>query len=185
VRETPRWGRSAVKWIGSGHATRGALASLRPGHGPAHPPTVTFWPVICAVTPGRRRDGSLGGRTEWADELAHARRSRVDPRGVYCARPALQLLEQPMTPPRLLVVDDNPAVRQVWCESLTALGYAVTEAEDGHAALARFDAAAFTPPSPRTESRRRTSSGRPTKLQAHRARLGHRLPGEVIGLLAA
>jgi two-component system capsular synthesis sensor histidine kinase RcsC len=48
-----------------------------------------------------------------------------------------------MTPPRLLVVDDNPGVRDVWCESLVALGYEVTAAEDGEAALARFDAAAF------------------------------------------
>jgi CheY-like chemotaxis protein len=48
-----------------------------------------------------------------------------------------------MTPPRLLVVDDNPAVRAVWCESLIALGYTVTDAEDGAAALAHFDAAPF------------------------------------------
>src|SRR5262249_28433621 len=58
------------------------------------------------------------------------------------ARPA-PLRDQPVTSPRLLVVDDNPAVLDVWCESLTALGDQVTAAEDGHAALARFDAAAF------------------------------------------
>jgi len=49
-----------------------------------------------------------------------------------------------MTPrAHLLVVDDNPAVRDVWCESLIALGYDVTAAEDGDAALARLDAAPF------------------------------------------
>jgi len=49
-----------------------------------------------------------------------------------------------MTPrAHLLVVDDNPAVRDVWCESLIALGYDVTAAEDGDAALARFDAVPF------------------------------------------
>jgi two-component system capsular synthesis sensor histidine kinase RcsC len=49
-----------------------------------------------------------------------------------------------MTPrARLLVVDDNPAVRDVWCESLIALGYDVTTAEDGAAALVRFNAAPF------------------------------------------
>jgi two-component system, NtrC family, response regulator GlrR len=48
-----------------------------------------------------------------------------------------------VTPPRLLIVDDHASVRDVWCENLTALGYEVTAAEDGDAALARFDATAF------------------------------------------
>jgi CheY-like chemotaxis protein len=46
-----------------------------------------------------------------------------------------------MTPPRLLVVDNNPAVRDLWCDTLSLLGYEVMPAEDGRAALARFDAA--------------------------------------------
>jgi two-component system, NarL family, capsular synthesis sensor histidine kinase RcsC len=48
-----------------------------------------------------------------------------------------------MTPPRVLVADNNPAVREVWCESLSLLGYAVTGAEDGQEALVRFDAAPY------------------------------------------
>src|SRR5262245_34583785 len=48
-----------------------------------------------------------------------------------------------MTPPRLLVVDDNPTVRDVWCACLIFLGYDVTSAEDGREALARFDAALY------------------------------------------
>jgi len=48
-----------------------------------------------------------------------------------------------MTPPRVLVVDDNPAVRELWCDALSLLGCQVTGAEDGAAALVRFDAAAY------------------------------------------
>jgi CheY-like chemotaxis protein len=45
--------------------------------------------------------------------------------------------------PRLLVVDDNPAIRDIWYESLSRLGYAVTVAENGYEALAQFDAAPY------------------------------------------
>jgi CheY-like chemotaxis protein len=48
-----------------------------------------------------------------------------------------------VTPPRVLVVDDNPAVRDVWCDTLSLLGYEVMPAEDGPAALARLDAAPY------------------------------------------
>jgi CheY-like chemotaxis protein len=49
-----------------------------------------------------------------------------------------------MTPrAHLLVVDDNAAVREVWCESLILLGYDVMPAKDAAEALALFDAAPF------------------------------------------
>ncbi len=48
-----------------------------------------------------------------------------------------------MTPPRVLVVDDNPAVRHLWCDALSLLGYEVTAAADGPDALVRFDAATY------------------------------------------
>ena len=48
-----------------------------------------------------------------------------------------------MNPPRVLVVDDNQAVRELWCAALTMLGYEPVPAEDGASALALFDAAAF------------------------------------------
>ena len=48
-----------------------------------------------------------------------------------------------MTPPRLLVVDDNPAIRDVWCDALSLFGYAVMAAGDGAEALALFDATPF------------------------------------------
>lgn len=47
------------------------------------------------------------------------------------------------TRPRLLVVDDNPAIRDLWCDTLSFLGYEVTGAADGPDALVRFDAAAY------------------------------------------
>jgi CheY-like chemotaxis protein len=46
-------------------------------------------------------------------------------------------------PLRVLVVDDNAAVRELWCDTLTLLGYEVTGAADGPEALVRFDAAAY------------------------------------------
>jgi len=48
-----------------------------------------------------------------------------------------------VTPPRVLVVDDNSAVRDVWCDTLSLLGYEVMPAEDGPTALAHFDTAAY------------------------------------------
>jgi CheY-like chemotaxis protein len=49
-----------------------------------------------------------------------------------------------MTPrAHLLVVDDNAAVREVWCESLILLGYDVMPAKDAAEALALFDATPF------------------------------------------
>ncbi len=49
-----------------------------------------------------------------------------------------------MTPrARLLVVDDNAAVREVWGEILILLGYDVTPAKDAAEALALFDATPF------------------------------------------
>jgi CheY-like chemotaxis protein len=48
-----------------------------------------------------------------------------------------------MTRPRLLVVDDNPAIRDVWCDALSLFGYAVMAAGDGAEALALFDATPF------------------------------------------
>jgi CheY-like chemotaxis protein len=48
-----------------------------------------------------------------------------------------------MTLPRVLVVDDNPAIRNLWCDTLSLLGYEVTPAADGPDALVRFDAAAY------------------------------------------
>jgi two-component system, cell cycle sensor histidine kinase and response regulator CckA len=41
---------------------------------------------------------------------------------------------------RILLVDDNVALRRVTLRRLTSLGYRVEEAEDGHAALAMLDA---------------------------------------------
>ena len=43
-----------------------------------------------------------------------------------------------MTPPRLLVIDDEAAVREVWCEFLSLLGYDVAVARDGADGLARL-----------------------------------------------
>ncbi|TPG51850.1 response regulator [Roseomonas nepalensis] len=43
--------------------------------------------------------------------------------------------------PRVLLVDDEPIVREVLSAQLADLGYAVTEAADGNAALAALDAA--------------------------------------------
>jgi len=48
-----------------------------------------------------------------------------------------------MRPPRLLVVDDNRALRDVWCDALTLFGYEVVPADNGAAALALFDASPF------------------------------------------
>ena len=48
-----------------------------------------------------------------------------------------------MKPPRLLVVDDNRVIRELWCDAFTMLGYGPMPAEDGGSALALFDAAAF------------------------------------------
>ena len=44
---------------------------------------------------------------------------------------------------RLLVVDDHPSVREVWCDALSLLGYDVVAAGDGTEALALFDAAPY------------------------------------------
>ena len=43
-----------------------------------------------------------------------------------------------MRPPRLLVIDDDPAVREVWCEFLSLLGYDVEAARDEADGLARL-----------------------------------------------
>ena len=43
-----------------------------------------------------------------------------------------------MTPPRLLVIDDEAAVREVLCEFLSVLGYDVEAAQDGAEGLARL-----------------------------------------------
>ena len=43
-----------------------------------------------------------------------------------------------MTPPRLLVIDDEAAVREVLCEFLSVLGYDVEAARDGADGLARL-----------------------------------------------
>jgi CheY-like chemotaxis protein len=48
-----------------------------------------------------------------------------------------------MTPPCVLVVDDNSAVRDVWCDALSLFGYAVMAAGDGAEALALFDVIPF------------------------------------------
>ncbi len=40
--------------------------------------------------------------------------------------------------PRLLVIDDDPAVQSVLCDLLSALGYAVDEASGGDEGLALF-----------------------------------------------
>ena len=50
---------------------------------------------------------------------------------------------QPVKPPRVLIVDDTTAVRDLWCDTLSLLGYEVMPAEDGRAALARLEAAAY------------------------------------------
>ena len=47
---------------------------------------------------------------------------------------------RPGTPPRVLVVEDNAAVRDVWCDALSLSGYDVAPARDGSEALARFEA---------------------------------------------
>src|SRR5437879_12791013 len=43
-----------------------------------------------------------------------------------------------MTPPRLLVIDDEAAVREVLCEFRSLLGYDVEAAQDGADGLARL-----------------------------------------------
>ena len=48
-----------------------------------------------------------------------------------------------MRPPRLLVVDDNRALRDVWCDALTLFGYEVVPADNGAEALALFQARPF------------------------------------------
>ena len=48
-----------------------------------------------------------------------------------------------MKPPRVLVVDDNRVIRELWCDAFTMLGYEPVPAEDGASALALFDTAAF------------------------------------------
>jgi two-component system capsular synthesis sensor histidine kinase RcsC len=49
-----------------------------------------------------------------------------------------------MTPrARVLVVDDHPSVRDVWCDVLCLLGYDVMAAGDGAAGLALCDATPF------------------------------------------
>ena len=48
-----------------------------------------------------------------------------------------------MTPTRVVVVEDNPAVRDLWCDILSLSGYDVVPARDGLEALARFDAATY------------------------------------------
>jgi len=48
-----------------------------------------------------------------------------------------------MKPPRILVVDDNRVIRELWCDALSMLGYEPVPAEDGPSALALFDAASF------------------------------------------
>jgi CheY-like chemotaxis protein len=45
-----------------------------------------------------------------------------------------------MTRPRILVIDDNLLVRDVWCDFLTMVGYEVIAARDGAQGLALFDA---------------------------------------------
>jgi CheY-like chemotaxis protein len=50
---------------------------------------------------------------------------------------------RPVKPPRVLIVDDTAAVRDLWCDTLSLLGYEVMPAEDGRAALARLEAAAY------------------------------------------
>jgi CheY-like chemotaxis protein len=36
-----------------------------------------------------------------------------------------------MTPSRVLVVEDNPVVRDLWCDALSLSGYDVAAARDG------------------------------------------------------
>ena len=43
-----------------------------------------------------------------------------------------------MRPPRLLVIDDEPAVREIECECLSLLGYDVEAARDEADGLARL-----------------------------------------------
>jgi two-component system chemotaxis response regulator CheY len=44
-----------------------------------------------------------------------------------------------MTPPRVLVVDDDPTTRRLLTHTLRRNGYEVTAAEDGHQALEALD----------------------------------------------
>jgi CheY-like chemotaxis protein len=44
---------------------------------------------------------------------------------------------------RLLVVDDDPSVREVWCAALSLLGYEVMAAGGGPEALALFGRASY------------------------------------------
>jgi two-component system, OmpR family, response regulator len=53
---------------------------------------------------------------------------------------AFVALPIPAAPPRILVVDDDPAIRDVVGFALTRAGFAVATAADGRAALARFAA---------------------------------------------
>jgi len=48
-----------------------------------------------------------------------------------------------MRSPRLLVVKDNRAVRELWCDALTMRGYDPVPAENGAAALAVYDPGSF------------------------------------------
>jgi len=48
-----------------------------------------------------------------------------------------------MRSPRRLVVKDNRAVRELWCDALTMRGYDPVPAENGAAALAVYDAGSF------------------------------------------
>jgi len=62
------------------------------------------------------------------------------------AQPKEKICESPDTPAvggaeRILIVDDEPGQRFIACKSLQRLGYEVTEAEDGHQALAHFEKA--------------------------------------------
>src|SRR5262245_331372 len=84
--------------------------------------------------PARSGLGSLA-RAGGARGARAADQPRHQPQGTPVTSP------RPL--PRLLVVEDDVSVRDVWRENLSALGYQVTAAEDGNAAMARFDAEAF------------------------------------------
>lgn len=45
-----------------------------------------------------------------------------------------------MTDPKILVVEDDPSLREALCDTLELAGYAVLAAADGHAALVQIDA---------------------------------------------
>jgi CheY-like chemotaxis protein len=53
-----------------------------------------------------------------------------------CAQDGRRLPPCPFAqPPRILIVDDDPAVRDTWCRLVKAWGYACRDATDGAAAL--------------------------------------------------